>query len=488
MPEPVNPIVGAFADGNRRERRTPEVGGFLRERTHPDATGDDPDVEVCYYPPPDSAAPRIDPVNRRVIRFGLRFGERRRNPSYVRTPYYYELVPDTDADRPQDHLHFFLDRDVELVLPEGTERRDVVPIPGFAVAYPEVVDWRGMTITRYLRVTVHRHQLEAAVPQSPMDAFALESRPLRWTANPRPLVRLNLFALEGPTGVTMQFITEATSVDSRGLAEPVTETLIATLTLTSFQPQYRGAYYYRVEADRRSTSRMRVSVLLSRNIRAQLSVNGSGRDLLAVGGRVGLATWLRGFFADFVDLRMRQVARVSHVPRPDRHRRIEADSVSDLATPEFLEVRTLRDPRREALIDGLSLGIGFLPVVGDLLDLGELVHALVTGEDLQGRAVTDADLVLMGLAVLPSVPSAVRHLNAQIDAAGSALRAGGITSDRIGQLVESIRPRLAAALRAGSGDAAVRALRDEARVRAVVDHGRLRDPELLRAVRRSADD
>lgn len=51
-----------------------------------------------------------------------------------------------------------------------------------------------------------------------------------------------------------------------------------------------------------------------------------------------------------------------------------------------------------------DIGVGFIPVVGDLVDIAELVYGVTTGRDRWGRPLSTTDLVLMGIgALLPFV-------------------------------------------------------------------------------------
>lgn len=66
-------------------------------------------------------------------------------------------------------------------------------------------------------------------------------------------------------------------------------------------------------------------------------------------------------------------------------------------------------PSKDAILRILAvdLAIGVTPIVGDIYDIAQFAYALVFKEDFHGSAVSNADLVVMGLcAALPFVPGA----------------------------------------------------------------------------------
>jgi hypothetical protein len=105
-------------------------------------------------------------------------------------------------------------------------------------------------------------------------------------------------------------------------------------------------------------------------------------------------------------------------------------------------------PESESLEEAIYAGaidmtIGFVPIVGDLVDIAEFIYGVASGEDKWGNKLTSFDLAVMGLvAILPFVPSGLRHgslllrrFATQADAAERALIGvvgAGITSSEIG--------------------------------------------------------
>ncbi|HEX7903426.1 MAG TPA: hypothetical protein VF487_06080 [Chitinophagaceae bacterium] len=71
-------------------------------------------------------------------------------------------------------------------------------------------------------------------------------------------------------------------------------------------------------------------------------------------------------------------------------------------------VLTSESLRFTLLTTAMDLNIGMIPVLGDLVDIGEFLYALFTDKDKWGRKVTTEEKVMMGIgALLPFVSSAV---------------------------------------------------------------------------------
>jgi hypothetical protein len=74
------------------------------------------------------------------------------------------------------------------------------------------------------------------------------------------------------------------------------------------------------------------------------------------------------------------------------------------ATPD--NITWLRQNYAELGKMSADIAIGFIPVVGDLVDLGDLLYGVVTGKDRYGRPVSTFDLCILAAAVLLPVVSA----------------------------------------------------------------------------------
>jgi hypothetical protein len=81
---------------------------------------------------------------------------------------------------------------------------------------------------------------------------------------------------------------------------------------------------------------------------------------------------------------------------------------------------------------GIDIGVGFIPVLGDLVDIAELIYGVATGRDRWGRPLSTADLMIMGIgALLPFVGAPllrrgkqlVQTFGRQADTADDALEA-----------------------------------------------------------------
>jgi hypothetical protein len=124
------------------------------------------------------------------------------------------------------------------------------------------------------------------------------------------------------------------------------------------------------------------------------------------------------------------------MPQPTRIRRLRTDLDAVRESRRWVEVDPRRDPtlREEIASAVVDTAVGLVPVVGDLVDIGELAVGLVTGKDRWGRTLGVGDLALMGAgAVLPFV-------------SGGALRAAGDLTPLFGKragefadLIEQLR-------------------------------------------------
>lgn len=135
---------------------------------------------------------------------------------------------------------------------------------------------------------------------------------------------------------------------------------------------------------------------------------------------------------------------------------------------DWREVRSIeRVPPLEEEIGTaiIDTSIGFIPVVGDIVDVAELVYGIATGRDRWGRKVTTDDLVIMGIGVLlPFVGAA-------------ALRNGARLIQRFGRRAQTVEDLLESLRRASlNGDDADLIRQMEALIRA----GRQPPPDLYR--------
>jgi hypothetical protein len=108
-------------------------------------------------------------------------------------------------------------------------------------------------------------------------------------------------------------------------------------------------------------------------------------------------------------------------------------------TPEagWREVRSLpRVPplEEELAMAAFDISLGAIPVVGDIVDIAELIYGLVAGRDRWGRRVGAGDLVIMGIgALIPLVGSAA------LRNASRLTRVFGRRAQTVEDLVEALR-------------------------------------------------
>jgi len=111
---------------------------------------------------------------------------------------------------------------------------------------------------------------------------------------------------------------------------------------------------------------------------------------------------LTAFFRVYTVKEFAEVPRQGEQLTPDEKNRLT----------RFDRVPSLQETLTLSFID---VSIGFVPVLGDLVDIAEFTYGLVTGEDRWGRPLSTTDLVLMGLgAMLPFIAAPVLRRGRQL--------------------------------------------------------------------------
>jgi hypothetical protein len=111
---------------------------------------------------------------------------------------------------------------------------------------------------------------------------------------------------------------------------------------------------------------------------------------------------LTDFFRVYTVKEFAEVPRQGEQLTPDEKNRVT----------RFDRVPSLQETLTLSFID---VSIGFVPVLGDLVDIAEFAYGLVTGEDRWGRPLSTTDLVLMGLgAMLPFIAAPVLRRGRQL--------------------------------------------------------------------------
>jgi hypothetical protein len=104
------------------------------------------------------------------------------------------------------------------------------------------------------------------------------------------------------------------------------------------------------------------------------------------------------------------------------------------------------DERREGEKMFADVAIGMIPVVGDLVDIGEFIYALGSGRDRWGEKVTQTDLLLMGVGAaiglipfLGGIGSAARRLGRGALKLADAARTWGKTVEKLEAVLVRVR-------------------------------------------------
>jgi hypothetical protein len=483
----VDPLEGV-ADS---QVATFEDKGFVVALPQANPARGQPDVNVVYFPRRrDVELAPASLARRDRVAIGLVCNGGVDAP----VPYYVELDSWSDRDRthaePFESLRLYVDRDVAVRFPESTNR--LRPRSGWGTVYSIDLPPAPLGIPRNpLLVYVHRSQNRAAIPQSRFDTSALFPAPVvvfgdelsyrQSTLSPeadvvegsayRPYC-VHQRTEEGGAGIVLglQRIVRRTSTLGTSATPTADQPApIGFVDVGYFNPEHIGRYH--VDVAREPSGTLTVTLTMSRNCVATFSVPGAGENV-----------WTRAHGADVVE-RARaafegsgialRVLVADDVPRPGEAQRRQGDPwYASAEVGARLRVVPVPAERLYGLADLADDVVGAVPVVGDLYDLGHLVYALVTGERFSGDPVDDMDLLAMGLAVLPGIPSAVqrlRNLGPRVGAARARIERSLLGFDGVRAAVRAHRPRLAGL------DEAVPAL---ARAEPALVHGIVRDERL----------
>jgi len=405
-------------------------------------------VEHRYPMPRDPGAhPRLHATRTRLVSYGPQrrnpFGGPRRQTATIELsfpealpahrPYFYELEHGPSiSERVIDRLRLYVDRDVVVQFPRGTAPHQVRTTPRarglwgtwFDIAVPDTGRLLPGTERRYLtdsvHVYIHRNQNLAAIPQSRDDTRStmtptLRHGPLRASSAPAPRARSVVqrmrrgvceYHTTGDGGAELvllrQTVTRIGTATGAG-DQPGPAHRLGVVRVRYWNPEQRGKYHVQF-GQSRGDGDLVVTITLSRNTYASFGVYGAGETLITLARGQSLLERARAEFdGNGVQLRF---IESDTVPRPhDRQSRTGRPWHDYVAGDLSRRLSARRDLEFDLLYDILSTGAGFIPLIGDAFDVGHLVYALLTGEDFVGREISTTELLVMGLAVLPSVPN-----------------------------------------------------------------------------------
>ncbi len=417
---------------------------------------------------------------------------------YGLTPYYYALISETVtySDEPSETLHLYVDRNIQIEFPPEVRRVPGVREQLFLIDLPDT----PIGLSRPpLKVTVYRAQLEAQVPQSAEDCFVLDAPPQAWIEEVEPYVssgsswRPIIRKTARPDGgarlmLSRQVANIAGSYVGAGTTYGYVEPL-AELQIGYWHMDVVGAYHVQVETPR--DARWRLLVTVSNNCWITMQVNGALIDLSRALGDEVLRARLESLQTEWgIDLQLRSV-NLNEVPRPGQTERADGVAWYTADGQRIIHrLESMRDDGRDTAYLLLSTGVGFIPVVGDLFDLGQLVFALITGEDFSGEPMEADDLILLAIALLPGVPSAIRTMESSLARARSRLEAAAVSFEQYYDAVAAYRPALATLLGTRSTPRSAERFLALLSQRVVESRaaqlGQLRDVEVIQALQRAA--
>jgi hypothetical protein len=98
--------------------------------------------------------------------------------------------------------------------------------------------------------------------------------------------------------------------------------------------------------------------------------------------------------------RLKRVDRLEDLPAPNAIFSVRSEE--DVAPVDYHTFSPPPDLHAMPWVQlAVDLGIGTIPIVGDVIDFADFNLALSTGKDKWGNEVDNFDLVLMGLAIIP---------------------------------------------------------------------------------------
>jgi hypothetical protein len=447
----VDPFVGIGTDA-RISSTGPlrsEDQGFVREIYVPADRSTPPRLKILYFPRLRASGVLTRPSlrDRPRVTITLRLQE----APYGVTPYYYDFVSEAVdySDEPSETLRLYVDRSIQIDFPSDVRRVPSTREQIFLIDLPDT----PMGISRLpLQVAVYRAQLEAQIPQSAEDSFVLDAVPQTWVEEiapdpaSAPRWRPIVHKTARPDGgcslmLSRQVVIIAGSYVGAGTSYGNVEQL-AELSIGYWHMDVVGAYHVQVDTSR--DERWRLMVTVSNNCWITMQVNGALIDLSRALGDEVLRARLASLQDEWgIDLQLRSVS-LRDVMRPG-----QTDNTEGVAwhSPDGMRLihrlDAMSDPGRETAYLLLTTGVGFIPVVGDLFDLGQLVFALITGEDFSGEPMEADDLILLAIALLPGVPSAISSLESRLARVRSRLDAAAVGFEQYYDAVATSRPALA---------------------------------------------
>ena len=138
---------------------------------------------------------------------------------------------------------------------------------------------------------------------------------------------------------------------------------------------------------------------------------------------------LEGFRDQQVEVNIVEVPYADQVPLQGTP--LNVGMIGSRRQPDAHEWIDTSDIASTVATTALDVGVGAIPIVGDLVDIGEFVWALATDRDRWGRKVSTSDKVLMGIgAIIGLIPL--------LGGVGSLLRGGGRAAVKIAEAAASV--------------------------------------------------
>lgn len=431
--EPVSLLVAPL----HLEGYTFERSSFIQEFCPLPPTGDeeedasDPDSISSGPAAPTEAQATLfyfplfigEAASRPSFRFDLRWPE----AVWGSRPYYYDLRTIDGSD----YLSLIVDRLVAIDLPPGalevypgTFQIQVPPLYDSPITIPAteappgaLMAPRPATTTyapspRNLTISIHRVQLEAAVPQSALEALGDAVAPFQ-----RRIRRVRHFghglhpvtvepmvtAVPESTGLKIYFdaiYTPQLDAPEAGRITPATQRL-GQLQLKFRDTTQPAAYRYRI---RRTGGVLRAHVQYSGNVDAVFKIAAPYFEFftgLGLDPETARAIVTPEFDLYF-ELLCRSYRSASGVPRPGDSGRLGGTSYERCSN---LVVEQL--PGSDLPTTANAAIVSSLPFLGDLLDVGEFIYSAATGRDSMSAEELDTiDLLALGVAAVVPILSA----------------------------------------------------------------------------------
>jgi hypothetical protein len=183
--------------------------------------------------------------------------------------------------------------------------------------------------------------------------------------------------------------------DDRNLARDIT--VLATVELVPRDYKRKVAWHIIISNTASHGGKYRIDIVFSQNVRVVLK-----RPILVFNSSYDIP-WMELNFErkDHVDVY--KSTYTGNIHFSGLRNAVQRHLIQQNNLPNSAQVQNERSV--------IELLVGFTPILGDLIDIGEFIYASITGRDRWGNHISDEQFLLMALAaILPAVNSSLRNV------------------------------------------------------------------------------